>query len=51
MNRERVWLVVMGKHDDPIAGREQVGPVLREDFVRTRIWQFPHTTLALYTHR
>lgn len=51
VNRERVWLVVMGKQADPIAGREQVGPVLRENFVRTRMWQFSRTTLALYTHR
>jgi mannosyltransferase len=47
--RHRVWLVVMGRQADPVVQRPTLGPVLSADFVRTRIWQFSHTTLALYT--
>jgi mannosyltransferase len=47
----RVWLVVMGKPADPISRRPPIGAVLRTGFVRTRMWRFPHTTLALYTHK
>jgi mannosyltransferase len=50
-NQSRVWLAVMSNVADPIAHKPTVGPVLNDDFVRTGIWHFSHTTLALYTHK
>ncbi|WP_410811767.1 glycosyltransferase family 39 protein [Micromonospora sp. 067-2] len=48
----RVWLVVAGRHADPLAGVPGAkGDALRADFTVARVWQRPGLTVALLNGR
>lgn len=49
---ERVWLVVAGRHTEPLATVSGAkGDALREDFAVARVWQRQGLTVALLTSR
>ncbi|TDC70672.1 hypothetical protein E1193_29695, partial [Micromonospora sp. KC606] len=49
---ERVWLVVAGRHADPLAAlRGAKGNALRDAFTVSRTWQRPGVTVALLAAR
>ncbi|MER7588568.1 glycosyltransferase family 39 protein [Micromonospora sp. NPDC127501] len=48
----RVWLVVSGRHAEPLAAVSGAkGDALRTDFTVTQVWQRPGLTVALLTNR
>ncbi|MFG3558059.1 glycosyltransferase family 39 protein [Micromonospora sp. NPDC047557] len=48
----RVWLVVSGRHAEPLAAVPGAkGDALRTDFTVTQVWQRPGLTVALLTSR
>ncbi|MBQ1039696.1 glycosyltransferase family 39 protein [Micromonospora sp. C81] len=48
----RVWLVVSGRHAEPLAAVSGAkGDALRTDFTVTQVWQRPGLTVALLTSR
>ncbi|WP_435821314.1 glycosyltransferase family 39 protein [Micromonospora parva] len=48
----RVWLVVSGRHADPLAAvPDAKGDALRADFTVAQVWQRPGLTVALLTTR
>ncbi|WP_327041864.1 glycosyltransferase family 39 protein [Micromonospora ureilytica] len=48
----RVWLVVSGRHAEPLAAvPDAKGDALRTDFTVTQVWQRPGLTVALLTSR
>ncbi|MET7820283.1 glycosyltransferase family 39 protein [Micromonospora zamorensis] len=48
----RVWLVVSGRHAEPLAAVPgEKGDALRTDFTVTQVWQRPGLTVALLTSR
>lgn len=47
----RVWLLVTARRPDPTTGRPDLGPLLRTEYQRTRIWYLDTATLALYVRR
>ena len=47
----RVWLLVTARRPDPTTGRHDLGPLLRTEYQRTRIWYLDNATLALYVRR
>ena len=44
----RLWVLVAGTHEDPLAVRPELRPVVLAEFRQARIWFPRHETLALF---